>query len=169
MFFLKTNLLLFLHLYSGANIYYTEDHNLHTPILMSAAHSQTTAFQSFMVYADMQDAEKNPVFKTLCIKWKQLKILEVTSSLYDGCYVTGCFYICCIFITQFMISDSVWGIKLSETTDESGNTPLHVAACDGNQGAVSVFLKLIQKMQVKVANKQGKLPIHLAAESGHDA
>lgn len=67
-----------------------------------------------------------------------------------------------------MISDSVWGIKLSETTDESGNTPLHVAARDGNQGAVSVFLKLIQKMQVKVANKQGKLPIHLAAESGHD-
>ena len=83
MFILKADLL-FLHLYSGANIYYTEDHNLHTPILMSAAHSQRTAFRSLMVYANEHDAE-NPVFKTLCIKWKQLKILEVTLSLYDGC------------------------------------------------------------------------------------
>ena len=66
-----------------------------------------------------------------------------------------------------MISDSVWGVKLSETTDESGNIPLHVAAHDGNQEAVDVLLKLIQKTQVKVSNKQGKLPIHLAAESGH--
>jgi len=67
-----------------------------------------------------------------------------------------------------MISDSEWGTKLSETTDESGDTPLHVAACKNNQEAVSVLLRLIQKMQVKVANKQGKLPIHLAAEHGHD-
>ena len=68
-----------------------------------------------------------------------------------------------------MLSDSTWGTKLSETTDESGNTPLHVAACAGNHEAVCVLLKLIQKMQVKVTNKQGKLPIHLAAESGHHA
>lgn len=68
-----------------------------------------------------------------------------------------------------MLSDSTWGTKLSETTTKSGNTPLHVAACDGNQEAVSMLLKLIQKMQVKVTNKQGKLPIHLAAESGHHA
>ena len=68
---------------------------------------------------------------------------------------------------QFMISDSVWGTKLSETTTKSGNTPLHVAAHDGNQEAVGVLLKLIQKTHVKVSNKQGKLPIHLAAENGH--
>ena len=67
-----------------------------------------------------------------------------------------------------MISDIEWGTKLSETTDESGDTPLHIAARKNNQEAVSVLLRLIQKMQVKVANKQGKLPIHLAAERGHD-
>lgn len=63
-----------------------------------------------------------------------------------------------------MISDSVWGIKLSETTDGSGNTPLHVAARDGNQGAVSVFLKL--KVRANVVNNNSKTPIHLAAERG---
>ena len=68
-----------------------------------------------------------------------------------------------------MLSDSTWGTKLSETTDESGNTPLHVAARAGYHKAVHVLLNLIQKMQVKVTNKQGKLPIHLAAASGHHA
>ena len=63
-----------------------------------------------------------------------------------------------------MISDSVWGVKLSETTDESGNTPLHVAARDGNQGAVRVFLKL--KVQANILNNCRKTPIHLAAEHG---
>ena len=63
-----------------------------------------------------------------------------------------------------MISDSVWGVKLSETTDESGNTPLHVAARDGNQGAVRVFLKL--KVQANILNNYRKTPIHLAAEHG---
>ena len=63
-----------------------------------------------------------------------------------------------------MISDSDWGVKLSETTDESGNTPLHVAARDGNQGAVSVLLKL--KVQANILNSCRKTPIHLAAEHG---
>ena len=74
------------------------------------------------------------------------------------------FYLCYIFIAQFMISDSVWGNKLSETTDESGDTPLHVAARDGNQGAVSVFLKL--KVRANIVNNNSKTPIHLAAERG---
>ena len=69
-----------LHIYSDASIY-AEDDNLHTPILMSAAHRQTTAFRCFMVYANLQDTEKNPVFKTLCIERKQLEILQVTLSL----------------------------------------------------------------------------------------
>ena len=63
-----------------------------------------------------------------------------------------------------MISDSVWGTKLGETTDEIGNTPLHVAARDGNQGAVGMLLKL--KVQTNILNKHGKAPIHLAAKSG---
>lgn len=63
-----------------------------------------------------------------------------------------------------MISDSEWGSILSSTTDESGNTPLHVAARDGNQEAVSVLLKL--KVHVNAQNKHGKTPLHLAAESG---
>ena len=63
-----------------------------------------------------------------------------------------------------MISDSDWGVKLSETTDESGNTPLHVAARDDNQGAVSVLLKL--KVQANILNNCRKTPIHLAAEHG---
>lgn len=63
-----------------------------------------------------------------------------------------------------MISDSVWGVKLSETADESGNTPLHVAARDGNQGAVRVFLTL--KVQANILNNYRKAPIHLAAEHG---
>ena len=74
-------------------------------------------------------------------------------------------YLCYIFIAQFMISDSVWGIKLSETTDKSsGNSPLHVAARDGNQGAMSVFLKL--KVRANIVNNNSKTPIHLAAETG---
>ena len=63
-----------------------------------------------------------------------------------------------------MISDCDWGVKLSETTDESGNTPLHIAARDGNQGAVRVFLKL--KVQASIYNNCRKTPIHLAAEHG---
>ena len=70
----------YIYIYSDASIY-AEDDNLHTPILMSAAHKQTTAFRCFMVDANLQDAEKNPVFKTLRIKWKQLEILQVTLSL----------------------------------------------------------------------------------------
>ena len=63
-----------------------------------------------------------------------------------------------------MISDSGWGAKLSAAKDENGNTPLHVAARDGNQKAVSVLLKL--KVQVNARNEHGKSPIHVAAEHG---
>lgn len=63
-----------------------------------------------------------------------------------------------------MISDSEWGAKLSAAKDENGDTPLHVAARDGNQKAVSVLLKL--KVQVNVRNEHGKSPIHVAAELG---
>jgi len=64
-----------------------------------------------------------------------------------------------------MISDSMWGATLaSAVEDESENTPVHVAARDGNREAVSVLLKL--KVQVNAPNKHGKTPIHLAAESG---
>jgi len=122
---------------------FAEDQNSHTPILMAAAHRQVAAFQCLMEYAcrDLQSSERNPVFKILRVTWKQAETLE------------------------FMISDSMWGATLaSAVEDESENTPVHVAARDGNREAVSVLLKL--KVQVNAPNKHGKTPIHLAAESG---
>ena len=76
---------LFSHAYSGASIC-AEDLNLHTPTMMSAAHRQTTAFQCLMMYENLDDAKKNPVFKTLLlIELKQLEILEVTLPVWDCC------------------------------------------------------------------------------------
>ena len=70
-----------LHVHSDADLY-AEDHNSHTPILTSAVQKQVTAFQHFMKYVDLKDSERNPIFKTLCVKWKQTEILEVCLILF---------------------------------------------------------------------------------------
>ena len=66
----------FTFMHSDANLH-DEDHNFHTPIMTSAVQKQVTAFQHFMKYVDLKDSERNPIFKTLCVKWKQAEILEV--------------------------------------------------------------------------------------------
>lgn len=65
-----------MHIHSGADLY-AEDCNRHTPILTSAVQKQVTAFQHFMNFMDLKDSERNPIFKTLCVEWKQTEILEV--------------------------------------------------------------------------------------------
>jgi len=55
--------------------------------------------------------------------------------------------------------------KYTQCTDENGNTPMHIAAYDGNLEAVNVLLPM--KSMINVKNKDGKVPMHLAAEAGH--
>lgn len=42
---------------------------------------------------------------------------------------------------------------------------MHIAAYDGNLEAVNVLLPM--KSMINVKNKDGKVPMHLAAEAGH--
>ena len=67
-----------------------------------------------------------------------------------------------------MITDSKWGSKLRRATDSAGNTALHIAAKHGNLAAIRILLEgdsLNQEMYF--VNKEGKTPLHMAAEGGH--
>lgn len=60
------------------------------------------------------------------------------------------------------------GFELINSTDSSYNTPLHLAAEQGNIEAVEVLLQLAKK-RIKIDAKNGvhKTPMHLAASKGH--
>ena len=61
------------------------------------------------------------------------------------------------------------GLKLVTSTDASYNTPLHLAAKEGNDEAVAELLKSHSKTNIKIdaKNELNKTPIHLAASKGH--
>ena len=51
------------------------------------------------------------------------------------------------------------------TSDESGNTPLHDAALRGNQDMVRLLMD--KGANPNVVGEKGKTPLHLAAKNGH--
>ena len=51
-------------------------------------------------------------------------------------------------------------------SDDCGNTPLHFAATKGNHNAVTLLVN--HKAKTDAMNKDGKTPVHLAAEEGWD-
>lgn len=60
------------------------------------------------------------------------------------------------------------GFKLVNSTDSSYNTPLHLAASNGNQESVEELLKsAMAAVKIDAKNELNKTPIHLAASKGH--
>ena len=58
--------------------------------------------------------------------------------------------------------------QLKATNDIFGNTPLHIAACLGNERIVRTILDHgNSKMFLKKTNKIGDTPVHGAASRGH--
>lgn len=76
-----------------------------------------------------------------------------------------------------MIKDQNWCSKLRHDTDKDQNTPLHIAAREGNLAAVQMLLEQVFQSRdekyhlrhddMRLRNKDGKNPTHMAAERGH--
>ena len=62
---------------SGANVY-AEDRSLCTPVLIAAASKNNEAFQCLMTFMDLQDDQKNPVFKALNVTQHRIEIFQVS-------------------------------------------------------------------------------------------
>ena len=59
-------------------------------------------------------------------------------------------------------------VQLKATNDIFGNTPLHIAACLGNEKIVHTILDHENsRMLLKKMNKIGDTPVHGAASRGH--
>lgn len=58
-------------------------------------------------------------------------------------------------------------VEYLSSTDDSGNTPLHIAANSNYVGAVNLLLTKGANCNLK--NKDGRTPLHLAAAMGCDA
>lgn len=155
-----------IHLHS-ANIH-AEDCNLCTPVLVAAGckHSTTHAFDCLMGYMELENAKQNPIIQVLKVQSNQEKILRVRNKVivsikrtfalqYSNVYT-------CILPLQFLVNDKTWGQKLRDCTVENGNTPLHVAAKQGNCLAVKVLLE--ERFNARAKNMQHRSPMHLAAE-----
>ena len=66
-----------------------------------------------------------------------------------------------------MVENKDWCQMLyeSETRDDAGNTPLHIAVMQGNSKAVQLLIE--QKAKTDAVNHDVKTPMHLAAERGY--
>ena len=65
-----------------------------------------------------------------------------------------------------MLGIESWLKRLCDMSDDCGNTPLHFAATKGNHNAVTLLVN--HKAKTDAMNKDGKTPVHLAAEEGWD-
>ena len=66
---------------------------------------------------------------------------------------------------QFLIMDTEYGKSLCKSTDSHKNGVLHVTARENDLEAMTVLMKHGVRSNVK--NMDGKTPMHLAAEEGH--
>ena len=61
----------------GADLY-AEDQSFCTPVLIAAASKSVESFHYLMKFMDLNDDQKNPVFKTLHVKLHRAEILHVS-------------------------------------------------------------------------------------------
>ena len=66
---------------------------------------------------------------------------------------------------QFLIADSNWGITLIKSTDSQRNSVLHIASRKNDLSAMTVLTE--HSVESNIKNEDGKTPMHLAAEKGH--
>ena len=76
---------------SGADVY-AEDKMLCSPVLIAAAFSRVNAFRHLLSFMDLNNAEKNPIFKALHVKMYRADILNVSLPTRT--------YIFCMFIVH---------------------------------------------------------------------
>lgn len=65
-----------------------------------------------------------------------------------------------------MLGHKSWCQTLCDTCTNRSNTPLHIAAMQGNLNAVKVLVK--HKAKTDAVNDVSKTAVHLAAETGGD-
>ena len=65
-----------------------------------------------------------------------------------------------------MLGHKSWCQTLCDTCTNCSNTPLHIAAMQGNLKAVKVLIK--HKAKTDAVNDVSKTAVHLAAETGGD-
>ena len=68
---------------------------------------------------------------------------------------------------QLILSTPSGRSLCSESKDQEGNALLHIAASDGITGVIALMLEWKHEIKCDVKNAQGKTPMHLAAENGH--
>ena len=114
-----------------------------------------------MGYLDLENAKQNPLIQVLNVKSNQEKLLRVKNNevIEITCLIA---ILLCILPLQFLINDKTWGQTLRDCTVEDRNTPLHVAARQGNHFAVKVLLD--EGFNARAKNIDSKSPMHLAAE-----
>lgn len=71
----------------------------------------------------------------------------------------------CTYTLQFLITDPKMGSDLYKSTDDEGNTVLHITAKKADLESLQVLINL--KVEGGVQNAEDKTPMHLAAEAGH--
>ena len=64
-----------------------------------------------------------------------------------------------------MVENKDWCQMLCETSDDAGNTPLHIAVMQGNSMAVQLLIE--HEAETDAVNHDDKTPLHLAAEKGY--
>ena len=65
---------------------------------------------------------------------------------------------------QFLVSDTKYGEKLFDATNDAEHTPLHIASEHGDQEAVNILLQ--HGARGSAQNSKLETPLHLAARKG---
>ena len=63
-----------------------------------------------------------------------------------------------------MLGIESWSERLCDMSDDCRNTPLHIAAMQGNLNAVTLLVN--HNAKTDAVNEDIKTPVHLAAEKG---